>query len=271
MRSIPDDNLAYPVMIVMNTGSTGSGFLLNIETALFFITAKHVLFDDSGNLRGITASLICQNKDINDDSTTNFAADFAVLQMNGNVLSHAAKDVAAIKIADNVTLPDGGYTSNVIAGVTIALEGNSQLVSVSAQDTVKKIDDVLISNDIFLYGYPSSLGLKQSPQFDYTKPLLRKGIIANIHKPFGTIILDCPVYYGNSGGPVVQVSLEGMQYRHYVIGVVSQFIPYSENWQNLSNGLVHTEISNSGYSVAVAMDYVFEMIGFPPAAVTNQP
>jgi hypothetical protein len=52
---------------------------------------------------------------------------------------------------------------------------------------------------------------------------------------------------------------------------VSQFIPYSENWKNLSNGLVHTEISNSGYSVAVAMDYVFEIIGFIPAdAVANQ-
>lgn len=272
MRSIPDDNLAYPVMIIMNTSSTGSGFLLNTKSELYFVTAKHVLFDDSGNLRGITSTLICQTKDINDNSTTNFAINFAVLQANGNVLSHAAKDVAAIKLANNIALPDGGYSLNLITGVTIALQGNSQLVSVSAQNTVKKIDDVLISNNVFIYGYPSSLGLKESPQFDYFKPLLRKGIIANIHKPFGTIILDCPVYYGNSGGPVVEVSLEGLQYKHNVIGVVSQFIPYSENWKNLSNGLIHPEISNSGYSVAVAMDYVFEMVGFPPvAANTNKP
>jgi len=273
MRSIPDDNLAYPVMIVMNTGSTGSGFLLNTGAELFFVTAKHVLFDDTGNLRGITSTLICQTGDINDNSTTNFAIDFAVLQASANVFNHAAKDVAALKIATIAALPDGsGFNSNLNAGVTIALQGNSQLVSVSAQTSVKLIDDVLISNDIFLYGYPSSLGLKQSPQFDYTKPLLRKGIIANIHKPFGTIILDCPVYYGNSGGPVVQVSSDGLNNRHNVIGVVSQFIPYSENWKNLSNNLVHTEISNSGYSVAVAMDYVFEMIGFTiPAAVVAQP
>lgn len=262
MRNIPDDNLAYPIMIVINTGSSGSGFLLNTGASMFVITAKHVLFDEVANVRGASATLTCQTRDINDNSTTIFGIDLALLQANGNIFNHATKDVAAIKLATLVPQSDGTNNTIPLVGVTIYQHGNSQIVTVSAQNSVKKIDDVLISNDIFLYGYPSSLGLRQSPQFDYTKPLLRKGIVANVHKPFGTIILDCPVYYGNSGGPVVEVSRQGANNRHSVIGVVSQFIPYSENWKNQSNGLVHTEISNSGYSVAVAMDYVFEMIGF---------
>jgi Trypsin-like peptidase domain len=265
MRNIPNDNLAYPVMIVINTGSTGSGFLLNTGDALFFVTAKHVVFNDAGNINGISATLICQTKNIDDDSSTNLSIDFVTLQANGNVLSHADKDVAVVKISTITKLPnENSYINNLVNGVTISQQGASEIISVSAQNNVKGIDDVLISNDIFLYGYPSSLGLRQLPQFDYSKPLLRKGIVANVYKSFGTIILDCPVYPGNSGGPVVQVSVEGLNIKHSVIGVVSQFVPYSENWINQSNGLIHTEISNSGYSVAVAMDFVFEIVGFTP-------
>ncbi len=101
-----------------------------------------------------------------------------------------------------------GYSTNVILGVTLKQTGLSELVYV-AKNSILFLKDALVSNDIFLYGYPSSLGLKQSPQFDYNKPLLRKGIIASVNKTQGTIILDCPVYYGNSGGPVVQVINKG--------------------------------------------------------------
>lgn len=270
MRNIPDDNLAYPIMIVINTGLTGSGFLLNTGTSMFFITAKHVLYDEQGNLRGTTATLICQTRDVNDYTTTDFAIDLSTLQTNGNLLNHLSKDVAAFKVGTNTNLPNGNESSlTLTSGVVVSRQGTTALVSVSAQNSVKKINDVLISNDVFLYGYPNSLGLRQSPQFDYSKPLLRKGIVANVHKPFGTIILDCPAYYGNSGGPVVQVTRQGLNFRHDVIGVVSQFIPYSENWTNQSNGLIHTEISNSGYSVAVAMDYVFELVGFTQIVTAN--
>ena len=50
MRSIPEDNFAYPSLIVLSNGSSGSGFLLKTETNMFFVTAKHVLFDNKGNL-----------------------------------------------------------------------------------------------------------------------------------------------------------------------------------------------------------------------------
>lgn len=43
IRDIPDDNLAYPVLLVSGN-STGSGFFYNKEDATYLITARHVLF-----------------------------------------------------------------------------------------------------------------------------------------------------------------------------------------------------------------------------------
>jgi hypothetical protein len=47
-RLIPDDNLAYPILITLKSGngtsiSSGSGFYLNTATAIYLVTAKHVL------------------------------------------------------------------------------------------------------------------------------------------------------------------------------------------------------------------------------------
>jgi hypothetical protein len=44
-RAIPDDNLAYPVLITLGNGSSGSGFFLNTSDAVYLVTAKHVLFN----------------------------------------------------------------------------------------------------------------------------------------------------------------------------------------------------------------------------------
>ncbi len=46
-RQIPDDNLAYPVLVTVKsngaTVSSGSGIYLNTDSATYFVTAKHVL------------------------------------------------------------------------------------------------------------------------------------------------------------------------------------------------------------------------------------
>lgn len=44
-RAIPDDNLAYPVLISLGNGTSGSGFYLNSSDAVYLVTAKHVLFE----------------------------------------------------------------------------------------------------------------------------------------------------------------------------------------------------------------------------------
>ena len=259
MRDIPDNNLAYPIFIKIDTGSTGSGFFLNTGDKLYLVTAKHVLLDDKNVPKGKVAEIDCQTGDINDDSFERLQIDFS----SANIMAHASSDVAAIHVADiKENTGKGNWIINYLNGVKQIIKAKSDTISVVAKTSTKKIKNVLISNNVFLYGYPTSLGLRKSPQFDFSKPLLRKGIVANIYLPQGTIILDCPAFPGNSGGPVVEVEREGNTSHHKVIGVVSQFIPFVQDWVNKSNGLVNTEFTNSGYSVAVSIDKVFETIGF---------
>jgi len=88
-----------------------------------------------------------------------------------------------------------------------------------------------------------------------------------------SIILDCPVYAGNSGGPVLQVEqvglrAQGLQIEFAVIGVVAEFVPVAEEWLNKTHGYSNFEIGNSGYSVATPMDFVLEIIS-ASATTTN--
>ncbi len=46
MRAVPDDNLAYPVLIALKSGEQGTGFFFNTTTASFLVTARHVLFKE---------------------------------------------------------------------------------------------------------------------------------------------------------------------------------------------------------------------------------
>ncbi len=107
-----------------------------------------------------------------------------------------------------------------------------------------------------VFGYPSSIGLKNAPQIDYNRPLLRKGILAGTNPATRTLILDCPVYFGNSGGPVLEVDRQGLTATFRIIGVVIQFIPFNET----AGSQTAMILSNSGYSVAVPMDFVLELL-----------
>src|SRR5690606_18808210 len=67
-------------------------------------------------------------------------------------------------------------------------------------------NNIRIGTDVLIVGYPSSIGLLNKPQYDYYKPLLRKGIVAGVYPHQRTFIIDSPVFGGNSGGPVLQKS-----------------------------------------------------------------
>ena len=259
MKNIPEDNLAYPGLIKLATNE-GSGFRLNSGSKIYFITAKHVLFSKDGTLKALEATVFCQTKSTRSGKLTSYHIDLGYLQTTGNLFFHKDRDVAAFVI-ENVSLEKNKkhFTAQTIPGVSLLKAQTSATVNV-AKSSVSFIADVCIANDVYLYGYPSSLSLRESPQFDYNVPLLRKGIIAGLNRKKGTLILDCPVYPGNSGGPIIEVRKHPQGDIHYVVGVVSQFVPYETKWVNSGNNLSNSNWENSGYSVAVAMDAVFEML-----------
>jgi len=69
-----------------------------------------------------------------------------------------------------------------------------------------------------------------------------------------SIVLDCPSYPGNSGGPVVELDKEGFQTHFNVIGVVSQYVPFADS------GRSFMMLSNSGYSIVTPMDFVLDLV-----------
>jgi hypothetical protein len=128
-------------------------------------------------------------------------------------------------------------------------------------DIVKKLSEVLTADDVYVFGYPSSIGIQQSPQIDYNTPLIRKGIIAGVNDANKTIVLDCLTFHGNSGGPVLEVTRNGLVTEFRVIGVISQYVPVTETWINTTLNYYNLQIHNSGYSIAEPMDMVLELIG----------
>lgn len=147
----------------------------------------------------------------------------------------------------------------LISGVTVSSVVPSGILGV-AMDTVKKYDDVLVANEVFLFGYPTSLGLEGSPQLDPQGPVFRRGIVAGFNPNGKSAIIDCPTYPGNSGGPVVEADRTPFQATFKVIGVVSQFVPFEEITTNYPIPYRNVRISNSGYTIATPMDFVLELV-----------
>jgi S1-C subfamily serine protease len=258
MRAIPETNLRIPILLKFNTGSSGSGFNIRTEKSLYFVTAKHVLANEKGELHGNSATLTAYSGDLTDSTPTIIELDLDILQKNSKITLHPTRDVAVVELGSSN--PDIENNFNLTDGVKVISTAKTGVVWTPLSG-VSDYDKVLVSNPVYIFGYPSSIGMQDSPQFDYNRPLIRKGIVASKYEKADTIILDCPVYYGNSGGPVIQeeeISLGNRQFQ--IIGVVSQFVPYVENWVNNKNNMVNTTVLNSGYSVAVSIDSVMELI-----------
>lgn len=251
MRKIPEKQLALATLLSLGD-SSGSGFIFQSEEGVYLITAKHVLFDESQNLRTKELEITCQTIVENDDSVIRYRINLEKVI----VKFHKSSDVAIIQIGKKLK---GSNKMGYVDAFEKLQSGNSQSVLLK-KEYILLMNEVLISNDVYVSGYPTSLGLQTSAQFDYSKPLLRKGIVSNIYKSARTIILDCPVYGGNSGGPVIQLLDIDGKANYRVIGIISQFIPYVQRWKNDKDRIVNVEYMNSGYSVATSMDVVLELI-----------
>jgi len=280
-RAIPDDNLAYPVLITLSDCSSiigsvkGSGFLLNTGSEVYLVTARHVLFNEAervqpGQARPLQckkAELVSYSRDPKDRQQNRFEVDMQALNEGSKVRAHPTRDVAVIQIGVNRKNQDAvadrskpEYILEVFSEVRPITTAPSGLLSVG-METVKRFGEVLTANDVYVSGYPSSIGVQQAPQIDYSAPLLRKGIVAGVNESNKTIVLDCLTFFGNSGGPVLQAVHVGLSTRFDVIGVIIQYVPLAENWVNTTFSYSYMQLHNSGYSIAEPMDSVLELVG----------
>jgi hypothetical protein len=276
-RAIPEDNLAYPVLLLLGN-SSGSGFFLNTKAAMYLVTAKHVLFDPATNkLRGDALELISYPKELKDVRRNVLSLDLVALKNTDNIRAHASEDVVVIKVATATPIAAAGTgaqlslvtptqpnasvvgTLSFLPGI-IVKQSADQFVGVSSTDGIKMFSEVLVGNDVMMFGYPTSLALIPNPKIDFQRPLLRKGIVAGEYPAQHSIILDCPSYQGDSGGPILELETEFPVQTYRVIGVMSAFVPFADTWKNEHFNYVNTTLQNSGYSVVTPMDFVLELI-----------
>jgi Trypsin-like peptidase domain len=265
MRRIPDDNLAYPVLVKAGN-SSGSGFFLNADNGIFLVTASHVLYDQkSFSPHSPQVEITSYPKAELGHEKNVFLLDLVATERAGEIQSDFVRDITVLRIGARDTQIGHLCIPPALNIVEISSEG---LTGIGIEG-VKMYCDVLIANDVFIFGYPVSLGLPNIPQIDYSRPLLRSGIVAGKNDSITSIVLDCPAYPGNSGGPVLEVEQDEFQYKYRVIGVVTQFVPTVAEVFGVP---VAGAVVNSGYSLAAAMDGVIyltkkfpELTFFSPA------
>jgi hypothetical protein len=265
-QHIPELLLRTAVLIQVDNGSIGSGVYVRDSVHAYLVTARHVIIQkitsptktqrDSVLLTAARIRCISYPADPSVSQKTILTIDLTAAYASGSLKYGTSSDVSAIRIGDVKLIND---SLSLTTYYPFASKDRSTMIESVPTAVIEKYGDVHIGDDVFVFGYPTSIGLKQSPQFDYERPLLRKGTIAGKNIANRTLIIDCPVYYGNSGGPVIVRYADNPVTYYKLLGVVSGFIPYEEDWVNTKNGLTNISISNSGYSVVVPIEFILQL------------
>ena len=246
-------DLQIPILITLGNGESASGFFISSSNHLFLATAAHVLYDEnSGNLKSDSAVLTWESTN---NALCTIQANLQVLQAHQNIRKNSVHDVAVVRCG--LLLTTG---AQVYDGSEITFSTNIYPAVVRSVD-VRKLKNVNIGDDVYVFGYPSSVGLKQSPKFDYSRPLLRKGIVSGIYDEAQTITIDAAVYFGNSGGPVIEKEEIGLgQDTYMIIGIVTEIIPFVEVSENQTYHYPNYNLSNSGYGVVQPVDFILQLL-----------
>jgi S1-C subfamily serine protease len=257
---LPEDNLAYPVQLVV-AGGGGTGFFVRRDRELFLVTARHVLFDVlNGQLVSREFTLRALSKDVKETAVTVIHVNAAQLQDTQQIRTDERRDVAVVRLA--MLRPDG---LNTTPGVVVTEKSKGAIV-VAPFDYLTRFADVDVSSQIFMFGYPS-VGVAGYSQIDHLRPLVRGGIVAGLNAALKTIIIDAPVNHGNSGGPVVQLSRTN---KLRIIGIATQYVPVPEDVLPLKPGdspdssppssRTMLALGNSGYGVVASADSIIDLI-----------
>lgn len=173
----------------------------------------------------------------------------------GNLLKHERADVAVCRVAKvggNSKVPEGAVPIQFQSGVEHNKGGGLGGFTLNRSLC---FDQVVLGGTITMFGYPTSLA---GDFFSKDTPLLRSGIVAG-KTDNGTIVIDCPVYFGNSGALVLETELRQPA---QAIGVAIRMIPFKETlYSREFRQEVGVRYENSGYAIVEPMDRVIELIG----------
>jgi S1-C subfamily serine protease len=238
--------------------STGSGFFISDSVFVYLITAAHVI----KRIQQFTDTLRVLSYPRNPSET---AADTLLVILSKLNKEHRiifyenifkdTIDVVILVLGINKFLD---YIQTEYLPGVIRLGAGTRIMQFQLSDLIS-YEKVNISSDCYVLGYPTSVGNPRQPQFIYTRPIIRHGIIAGKNSLNKTLIIDCPVYPGNSGGPVFVLNESNL----FVAGLVTQFVPFIEEWQNKKYPeLLNLEVENSGLGVVLPSNFIIDLIKY---------
>ncbi len=241
--SISDNCLESAVFITVGP-SSGSGFIYQDTVHTYFISAKHVLFEDSMHFFANECKIKYYSKKSHKSSPDSLILDLALLKFN-KIKTY--DDVVVIEIGDFIKGEKENGT--LFSKYVKAFKNPSPLINTFNINQIIDYESAIIGNDVFMFGFPTSLG--------YNRPLLRKGVLAGKDVRNSTFIIDCPSYSGNSGGPVMMIK----QNEIFILGIVSQAMLFVETWTNNQyREIQQVHKSNSGYTIIESFDKVLKLI-----------
>ena len=183
--------------------------------------------------------------------------NFLGLFKKGYLKFSTSSDILVCKIGEIDTV---GYTKTIYDSDNVMKLNPTSRIKGYSKVNVATFDESILGNDIFIFGYPKTLGLQGNSQYDFNRPILRKGVIAGKYMDNKTIVIDCASFGGNSGGPVVETLRKGFDTEAKLIGIVVSFIPLAEVWINPRYNIKNVELVNSGYSVIEPIEKIYDLI-----------
>jgi hypothetical protein len=126
--------------------------------------------------------------------------------------------------------------------------------------------NVVGGDAVFTLGFPMGIAGTEKKY-----AIVRSGVVARVDREIvdetGCFLIDCPVFPGNSGGPVVlrpealTLGDQPPRKKVHVIGIVSGYVPYTDT--AISEQTQRPRVSfeeNSGLAYVVPMDAVNELV-----------
>ncbi|MFH2036525.1 MAG: hypothetical protein ABIJ45_08995, partial [Candidatus Zixiibacteriota bacterium] len=232
---------------------TGSSFFYKYNKYIFLVTAGHIFYR-SNKLNGqIVYQLInpdttlvsWQFKENQQIQLNKFYIDLKIIDSVRQIIHDKENDIAIIFFG---IYKDSSKTFFTGMGVKSKNKTGGNMYWIDSTSS-KSYDEVYIGQSIYIYGYPSDLSYGDNSQFELENGFYRSGIVSAKNKVDRNIILDCQVHGGNSGCPVFAdlKNTEG-NYQFYSLGMIIEKIRDKKTNEN------------SGYSVAIPMDKIEELI-----------
>ncbi len=264
-ESIAEILIEKTIMIEFDNGESGSGLIYQDGTSCYLVTARHVILeeikDDSSNTiyytpKGPKVILWYYSDETEKSLPNSLEINLNGLYKKGYLKYSTTSDILICKIGETDTI---GFNKIIYDSENVKKK-EPRRINLYSEVNILSFEESKLGNDIFIFGYPKALGLEGNNQYDFNRPILRRGVIAGKYVDNKTIVIDCPSFGGNSGGPVVEILKEPFTQTAKLIGIVVNFIPLAEIWYNPRYNIKNIELVNSGYSVIEPIDKIYDLI-----------